>query len=93
MLPKLIYFANVHSAGAEVVDITKRFCQKCGLSALESWEAAIISGWDKKLSEGTIIMYREIASDGAFEWTKKIVIRINDNDSADDCTDFTSPKC
>jgi len=28
-------------------------------------------------------MYREIASDGTFEWTKKLVIRINDNDSAD----------
>ena len=28
-------------------------------------------------------MYRSIASDGNFDWTKKVVISINDNDSAD----------
>ena len=36
-----------------------------------------------QLSDRTIILYRSVASDGAFDWTNKAVISINGNDSAD----------
>jgi hypothetical protein len=78
------YLRNINrSVGAGTIDLSERYSQQCGLGALESWEVAVISGWDRKLCNGTTIMYRSIASDGTFDWTKKVVISINDNDNAD----------
>ena len=79
----LICEVLTRSVGAGTIDLSERYSQQCGLGALESWEVAVISGWDRKLCNGTTIMYRSIANDGTFDWTKKVVMSINDNDSAD----------
>ena len=76
------FYRSIDDVDDGTIDLSERYSQQCG-GALKSWEVAEISSWDRKLSKGTIIMYRSVASDGAFDWTKKVVSSINDNDNAD----------